>query len=328
MIKRFATLLTAVAAVVLMAGGQAWAGPVTIHDDSKVLDAGRVTDAGNALPDPVQVFTTEKYADDNASFDREAQSHITGATDVVIAINTKSHHLAIRTGNNSHIRDTSAAGKAFGSAYGNGDYTGATVAALGSLNSAVGQGAPTKAPAHPPQAQHRGNQHSGFSLWGLLCPILFVVLIVGGIIALIRRRRGGDGGNSGGGGLFNRGGPQGGYGQPGYGQPGYGPGPYDQGYGQGYGGRPGMSPGMAGGLGAVGGVVGGGLLGYELGKMSGEHENHGDYERGYESGYQAGDDQPTNQDWGGGGGDSDFGGGGSDFGGSGGDFGGGSDSDF
>lgn len=297
MAKRFAALLaTAAAMVLLLCTATAWAGPVTIHDDAKVLDATQVTNAGNALPDPVQVFTTENDANDNAAFDREAQSHISGPTDIVIAINTKSRHLAIRTGRDSHIRSGGPAVAAFKGAFGSGNYTGATVAALQALGNSIGQGAPAHSPARP--VHHRSN-----ALWGLLCPLIIVALLVFVVVSLFRGRRSGSG--MVGGGFFNRSSVPGPY-PP---QPGAGPM-----YG---GGGRGMSPGVAGGLGAVGG----GLLGYELGKMEGEREDRRDQAFDQSGGYYGGD----SQQWGGGGGDGDFGGGSSDFGGGGGggDFGGG-----
>ncbi|WP_158675648.1 hypothetical protein [Nocardia stercoris] len=323
MARRLMVLLAMVAGVSMLLAGPAAAGPVTLHDDSHVLDAGKVTQAGNALPDPVQIFTTELNATDNAAFDSEATKHVTGATDVVIAINTKSHHLAIRTGGNSHIKDTAPASTAFKNAYGNGDYTGATVAALQSLTTAYGQGAPTPAPNRQPAPApaHNNSGHSGFSLWSLLCPLILIGGIAAAVFAVIRRRRQGGGGFPTGGGMPG-GGMPGGYGTGGGYPGGYPGGGYPQG------GR-GMSPGMAGGLGAAAGAVGGGLLGYELGKLEGEREaDRGGYDGGYDGGNQGSyDGGGYTPDYGGGGSDSDFGGG-SDGGFDGGGFDGGSSSDF
>ncbi|WP_433564705.1 hypothetical protein ACQP1O_04965 [Nocardia sp. CA-151230] len=323
MVKRLVLLLSALLGVILLATGAAAAGPVTVHDDSKVLDVAKVTDAANQLSNPVQIFTTEKFSDDHGKFDQEAQSHVKDPADVVLAINTKSKFLSIRTGANSHIRETGSAGTAFKNAFGSGDYTGATVAALGALKSATDQAAPTSAragnPAPAPAAKPE-SKGSGWGWLGILCPIVIIGGIIAAVVAFFRRRRGNPPPPPGGGGFG------GGYapGGPGYGAPGYGNPPYGSG-------RGGMSPGAAAGLGAVGGAVGGGLLGYELGRMEGEHEERErhDYGPPPESG---GGYDPGPQQWGGGGGDydfgggSDFGGGGSDFGGGGGDFGGGGDS--
>ncbi|MFI5777265.1 hypothetical protein [Nocardia sp. NPDC051570] len=295
MAKRGAVLLGMLAALLLISAGPASAGPVTIQDESHVLDAGRVKDAANAVPDPVQIFTTERLADNNAAFDQEAQSHVTAPNDVVIAINTKSRHLAIRTGANSHIRDASPAIAAFKNGFGTGnDYNGATIGALNSLAQAANQAAPAPSRANRPVPQAKPSQHSsGFSLWSVLCPLVIIALIVLAVVAVFRRRgRGGGGG--------------GGNPPPGnYGPGGYGPGGADPGYDPGYGQRRGMSPGMAGGLGAAAGAVGGGLLGYELGRMEGRGEEQ--HVQGFDQpAPDAGYDQSPQQ-WGGGGGDADFG---------------------
>ena len=70
------------------------------------------------LPDPVDIYTSTKFADDNAAFDREVQSKAAAQTVIVIAINTQSHHLAIRTGAKSRV--TQNAAQAAGQALTNG----------------------------------------------------------------------------------------------------------------------------------------------------------------------------------------------------------------
>ncbi|RDI64391.1 hypothetical protein [Nocardia pseudobrasiliensis] len=312
MARHGAVMLGMLAALLLISAGPAAAGPVTIKDDSHVLDAGRVKDAADAVPDPVQIFTTERLADNSAAFDQEAQSHVTAPNDVVVAINTKSKHLAIRTGANSHIKDASPAVAAFKNGFGSGDYTAATIGALNSLAQAANQAAPAPSRANHPAPQAKPSHHNnGFSLWSVLCPLVVIAGVVLAVVAFLRRRRGGGGG----------GGFPGGGNQPGgYGPGGYGPGG-DPGYDPNYGGRRGMSPGMAGGLGAAAGAVGGGLLGYELGRMGHEEE----HAQGFDQPAPEADPGQAPEEWGGGGGDADFGGGdtGSDSGGGGFDGGGG-----
>jgi hypothetical protein len=281
-----------------------------------------VTSAGNALSDPVEIYTVNAFSGGSAAFDSETSKDVKGPTDVVIAINTKPHQVAIRTGADSHLRDTSAATQAFKNAFGTGNYTGATVAALQSLASTVNQAEPHSGNVPGPQASHYHSRSSGhIGLLGILCPVIIIGLIVAAVVAAFRRRGRGGGGGFGGGGFG--GGAPGGYGQGGYGG---GPGGYGPGYNQGGG----ISPGMAGGLGAAGG----GLLGYELGKMEGrdEERDRGGYDQG---GYQGGYDQGGGGDYfGGGGSDASFGddsGGGGGFDGGGGGFdggGGGGDSSF
>jgi hypothetical protein len=78
---------------VLVAATPAAAAAVNIYDASHVLDVTRVHDEAATLPDPVDIYTSTKFADDNAAFDREAQSKAAAQTVIVIAINIQSHHL-------------------------------------------------------------------------------------------------------------------------------------------------------------------------------------------------------------------------------------------
>jgi hypothetical protein len=298
--RRFGGVLASVAvalAAVLLVAGPAAAAAVSIHDDSHVLDVTRVQNEAATLPDPVAVYTTTKFADDKAAFDRETQAKVTAPTVIVVATNTQSHHLAIRTGPKSRVTQQAAAAatQAFVNTYrGSSDYTAATIAALGSMRNAIGHSGTGQGGAAKPNATHS----SGGSLIGGLICLLLVVLVVAAVIVVIvriaRRRRQ----------------PQLAFGPPagydpagGYGQPGYGPPP---GYGPGYGqpGRSGVNPWVAGGVGAAAG----GLLGYELGRMEGEHEERRHEERS-DQGY-------SDSGSGDGGADGDFG----DSGGGGGDF--------
>jgi hypothetical protein len=275
-----------VLATLLLAAGPAEAAPVSIHDDSHVLDVTQIQNQAATLPDPVAVYTTTKFADDKAAFDREAQAKVTAPTVVVIAVNTRSHHLAIRTGPKSRVTQQAAAAatQAFIDSYrGRSDYTAATVAALGSIRTAIQAGAPRQ---NGPVRHRTAYSSSGVSIGGLLC----LAVVVGAVIALLVRRRRRPRQASG---------PVAGYDAMGsYGQPGYGPtAGYGPGYAPGYGqpGRSGVNPWVAGGVGAAAG----GLLGYELGRNEGreeerEHEGRSDQGNG-DSGY------------GGGGADGDFG---------------------
>jgi hypothetical protein len=270
---------------------------VTINDASHVLDATRVQTEAATLPDPVMIFTTTRFADDNAAFDTEAQSKVTTPNVIVIAINTQSHHLAIRTGAKSRVSQSGAqaAVQAFIQAFrANPDYTGATIAALTSLRSAI-QNAPATGGGHaaPARRSTSGSPFGGIA--GLVCLAVVVIAVVAIGVAVARRfgrRRAASYGSD----------P--GYGGPGYGGPGYG--------GPGYGGGGGVNPWVAGGAGAVAG----GVLGYELGRMEGgrEERNRDAYDDQRQSG-SSGD----GGGYGGGGADGDFGsgGGGADFGGGG-----------
>lgn len=281
------------AAVLAVTVGPAAADVVNISDASHVLDVTRVQNEAATLPDPVDVFTTTKDADNNGAFDTEVQSKVTTTRTIVIAMNTQSHHLAIRTGSASRVSQGAAmaATQAFtGSFKSNSNYTDATIAALDSMKSAI-QAAPQQGNRAVPARRSR----TGGGVSGLICGGLCLVVVVGLVIFAVSRFAGRRRRSSG----------------PGPG-PGYGPGAgYGPGYGPGYGGGGGVNPWVAGGAGAVGG----GVLGYELGRMEGEREERGReeyYDR--DQGYNNGGDSS----WGGGGADGDFGGGGGDSGGSGG----------
>jgi len=175
-----------VLAVLLLAAGPAEAAAVSVHDDSHVLDVTQIQNAAATLPDPVKVYTTTKFADDKAAFDREAQAKVTAPTVVVIAVNTQSHHLAIRTGPKSRVTQPAAAAatQAFIDSYrGSSDYTAATVAALGSIRTAIQAGGAGRNGA---VKRHAAHSSSGVSIGGLLCLAVVAGVV---IVFLVRRRR-------------------------------------------------------------------------------------------------------------------------------------------
>jgi hypothetical protein len=247
--------LAGLTAVLVMAAPAA-AAPVNIVDDSHILDVTRVQNEAATLPDPVAVYTTTKLADDKAAFDRETQSKVSGPTVIVIAINTQSRHLAIRSGPKSRVTQTDArtATDAFTTSFrANSDYTAATIASLDSMRAAIARSGGRTTGSGSTRTSHRTSPVTYLS--GCFC-LLLVVAVIAGVVLLVRRS--------------GRGRPPGRPGGPaGYGPGGYGPAGYDApGYGQpGYG-SPGVNPWVAGGAGAVAG----GVLGYELGRMEGEHE--------------------------------------------------------
>jgi hypothetical protein len=183
-IGALASAITVLAAL-LLAAGPAEAAAVSIHDDSHVLDVTQVQNQAATLPDPVAVYTTTKFADDKAAFDREAQAKVTGPTVVVIAVNTQSRHLVIRTGPKSRVTQQAAAAatQAFINSYrGRPDYTAATVAALGSIRTAIRAGAPRQ---NGPVRHRTAYSSSGVSIGGLLC----LAVVVAAVIAILVRRR-------------------------------------------------------------------------------------------------------------------------------------------
>jgi hypothetical protein len=286
----------------------ALADTVHISDQAGVLNTSQVQSEAANLPYPVNIYTMNNFTGSESAFNQEAVRTLNDANNprlIIIAIDTRNKYLAIVGGkgvstSNSVYND---AVNAFKSNYNGGDYTGATIAALHSLQSSLGGSTGSGV----------ANTGAGFSFLALcLVGLLVLGLIVIAALLFMRsaRRRTAPYpmGNQ--------------YQQPynqGYPPNYYGPGNYQQG--------PGMNPWAAGGLGAAAG----GLIGYELGKHEGEEQvNAGGGDFGGGAGGTFGGD--GGGDFGGGAGGTfggDGGGGGGDFGGGGGgDFGGGGGGDF
>jgi hypothetical protein len=296
--------LLAITAVLVLMLVSACGGGNTVHvyDNAGVLDQNKVQNEASNLSKPIDIYTVNTFTGSKTDFDRATLAKLGNNPDlIVVAIDTVHHHLAIVRGANVPLSTSQIQGavNAFASNYGNSDYTGATIAAVGSMRNSMGtQVGPSG-----------GGAFAG--MFGTLCVIGLVILGLILLFGIFARRRLGGGSRP-----------------PMYQQP-----PYNQGYPPNYYGPgnqgPGMNPWAAGGLGAAAG----GFLGYELGKQTGEREAH---EQGQGDGGWAGASGDfggggAGGDFGGGGGGGgDFGGGGGgDFGGGGGgDFGGGGSGDF
>src|SRR6266700_429467 len=199
-----------------------------------------------ALADTMNTFTRTETA-----FNQEAVRTLNDLHNprlIVIAIDTHNKFLAIVGGKSVSTANSvyNDAVNAFKNNYNGGDYTGATIAALHSLQSSLGGSTGSGV----------SNTAGGFSFLPL-CLVGFLVLglivIVGMLFMRSARRRITP---------YPLGNP---YQQPynqGYPPNSYGPGYYQQG--------PGMNPWAAGGLGAAAG----GLIGYELGKHEGEEQGN------------------------------------------------------
>lgn len=290
----FLGLIAVVCLVLVSACGTATT--VHVYDNAGVLDQNKVQSEASTLPSSIDIYTVNTFTGSKTAFDQETRAKLGNNSDlIVMAIDTVHHHLAIVRGSNVSLSGSQiqSAISAFASSYGNGDYTGATLASIDSMRNSLGA------------SNGGGGLFSG--VFGLLC--LGALVILGIIILagfLLRRSVGG----------FRRSVPIGTpYQQP-FNQP-YPPNYYPPNYNQG----PGMNPWAAGGLGAAAG----GLIGYELGKEAGEREanQQGQGDGGWVGG--SGDFGGGNDgggDFGNAGGGGDFGGGGS------GDFGGGGSGDF
>src|SRR5438270_9634364 len=121
----------------------ALADTVNISDKAGVLNTSQVQSEAANLPYPVNIYTMNNFTGSESAFNQEAASTLNKANNprlIIIAIDTRNKFLAIVGGkdvstSNSVYND---AVNAFKSNYNGGDYTGATIAALHSLQSSLG----------------------------------------------------------------------------------------------------------------------------------------------------------------------------------------------
>jgi hypothetical protein len=278
--------------LVLILTVTAFASNVIISDQAGVLNQSQVRKAASSLRYPVAIYTLNGFSGSTQQFNQRATNALANHPNmIVIAIDAGKRYLFVTRGRDVPLTstDTTDARQAFASSFNGGDYTGATISSLNSLQNSLAA-----------QTTARGasnNNGNGLGVGGCLVGLL----ILGGLLFFVMRRRrtaglaGGAGLGTSIGGLFNRQratntnygqpyqrnyppdgpnynqSPQNAYppnnnpNNPGYG-PGYGPGypPQQQGKG--------VNPLAAGGLGAAAG----GLLGYELGKNQGDRDRQGE----------------------------------------------------
>ena len=124
----------------------AQANTVTINDASHVLDAGKVRSEAAQFPDPLLVYTTNTFTGNQESFNQQTRQYINNAQEVVIGIDTAQHHLSVESGTSAKLSDSQAsdAVTAFKDSFNGGDYTGATISAIDSVQSSLGGGSPNR----------------------------------------------------------------------------------------------------------------------------------------------------------------------------------------
>jgi len=111
-----------------------------VYDNANVLNVFQVQNEARNLRVPTSIYTINTFAGTSGDFDRSAHSHVASHPDLlVIAIDTVHHHLAIAGGTNVHLASSQYqnALMAFRNNFNNGDYTGATLACLRSLERAL-----------------------------------------------------------------------------------------------------------------------------------------------------------------------------------------------
>ncbi len=168
---------------------------VNIVDNAHVLDVATVTNEASQLPNPVNIYTTKTFTGTTASFDTFTTTFI-GPNDInliVINIDVAHRHLAIVGGTQVPLSNDqyAAAIQAFKDAFSDGDYTGATISALQSLNNALvpppdtnGNGYPYNGQGDTGPGQVQMTPDSGPDFSSTLSFIFFVVVIVGAVFVI------------------------------------------------------------------------------------------------------------------------------------------------
>lgn len=167
---------------------------VNIVDNAHVLDVAQVTDQASQLPNPVSIYTNNTFTGSTDAFDKFTTTFI-GPNDsnlIVINIDTVHRHLAIVGGTQVPLSNDQYASaiQTFKDNFNNGDYTGATIAALQSLNTALMPPPPdTGNNSFPPNGQIDPGQMQTFPgsspdfspivpFIFIICAVVFVVFIV------------------------------------------------------------------------------------------------------------------------------------------------------
>ena len=144
-IRHFLMLVLALGtlfSLVMLTTYNAFASTVTINDQSHVLDAGKVRSEAAQFPDLLLIYTTNTFTGDQDSLNQQTRRFITDSKEVVIGIDTVHRHLSVESGTKAHLSDSQAsdAVSAFRANFNGGDYTGATISAVNSLQTSLGAG--------------------------------------------------------------------------------------------------------------------------------------------------------------------------------------------
>lgn len=123
----------------LLTALNAQANTVTIRDQSRVLDVAKVQADAAKLPDPILIYTTNTFTGDQNALNQSTRDQLPDQSAIAIGIDTVQRHLAIESGTGVKLSNSQAsdAVSAFANNFHGGDYTGATIAAINSLQSAL-----------------------------------------------------------------------------------------------------------------------------------------------------------------------------------------------
>ena len=158
------------------------ANTVTIKDQAGVLNPGRVQAEAAKLPVPILIYTTKTFNGDQDALYQYTREQLPNQNSIAIGIDTVHRHLSIESGTNVQLSDSQASDalNAFQNNYNGGDYTGATLAAIDSLQNSLSGG----------RSSGGGITPLGVVVAILLC-LMLVVFIV---IVILRRKTGGSDG--------------------------------------------------------------------------------------------------------------------------------------
>ena len=164
----------------------ALADTVNISDKAGVLNTSQVQSEAANLSYPVNIYTMNNFTGSESAFNQEAVRTLNNAHNprlIIIAIDTHNKFLAIVGGKDVSTANSvyNDAVNAFKSNYHGGDYTGATIAALHSLQSSLGGSSGSGV----------SNTAGGFSFLPL-CLVGFLVLgliVIAGMLFMRSARR-------------------------------------------------------------------------------------------------------------------------------------------
>src|SRR6266446_8118210 len=184
-LKKGFVAFAAVVFLLLVSACSSSGGNTTVHvyDNAGVLDKNRVQSEASSLPYSMDIYTVNTFQGTKPEFDNTTRAKLGNNPDlIVMAVDTVHHHLAVVRGSNVPLSSNqiNSAVSSFIKNYNNGDYTGATIATIGSLRNSLGT------PVGP----------SGSGVFsGLLATLCIVGLVIVGAILLfgvfLRRRLGG-----------------------------------------------------------------------------------------------------------------------------------------
>ena len=128
--KLILIILAAACSVFLATSAQANA--VTITDQARVLDVGKVKAEAGTLANPVLIFTTKTFGGDQEALNQATREQLTTQNAIAIEIDTVHRHMSVESGTQVKLSDDQASNavSAFRDSFHGGDYTGATIAAI------------------------------------------------------------------------------------------------------------------------------------------------------------------------------------------------------